>query len=39
MPAAALVPSLLSLAFFGSFAAILGWGAWYSRGQPDRRTP
>jgi len=31
MPAAAIIPSLLSLAFFGIFAGTLGWAAWYSR--------
>lgn len=34
MPAAALLPSLLSLAFFGTFAAVLAWATWYSRTPP-----
>jgi len=38
MPAAAIVPCLLSLAFFGTFAAVLGWGAWYSRDRRAERT-
>jgi hypothetical protein len=29
----ALIGCIIGFAFFGVFAAILGWGAWYSPGR------
>jgi len=39
MPTEAIFASIASLAFFGSFAAVLAWGAWYSsRGATTRKN-